>query len=473
MLLRALPKVNVYTTPAIRDMLQDQYSLAIGNHGEGILQWKFAPIYPQTFKKINGLDLVFDYSFHTVPSLMFRIYDRPDLRKGKLVFLFSGDTFIDHATLWKNTLPGPAGEAPLMSRERVLQILSPVTLLQASKGQRPSPLMIWDAGFDSIHIGTKRMKAFLEEAQDLGVDISGVQAYHVAKEEAEKVGLPKLEAGPRGALDFSAFYPHFQPSTLEDYVLRVLEDLPLLGSLPKAAKQSLALRGRLEKIPTGLTLIQEGARENSVYVLVDGEIEIAKNGNRIALLSSGLFGEGALLGEPRNASVSTTVPSLVLKLEARTMERFIESTMLKAELEHIRTVRDEAYSSVLKSPLGHLPDSILDLLFHIGRVESYRPGRPVIEQNENSKDVFILLEGEARIHTQEKTLHQVLGPGTMIGEMALVHNAPRNATVTALEPLKVLRFPAERLQHLMVEYPGIGIALTRTAESRRKENGRK
>jgi CRP-like cAMP-binding protein len=46
-----------------------------------------------------------------------------------------------------------------------------------------------------------------------------------------------------------------------------------------------------------------------------------------------------------------------------------------------------------------------------------------------------------------------LGPGEMVGEMALIDHRPRSATVKALTPMKLLAFDAKRFKTLLDEMP--------------------
>ncbi len=472
MLLRMLPKVKLYTTPEIKRMLQMQYELAIGNHGEGLEQWNFVPIYPQQFTDIIGLHIRADYSFHTVPSLGFEIYDRPDIKAGRLVVSFTGDSFADYEGIWKHTRPGAGDESPVLTEERAFSVTRHMALLLASKWQSPPPVMLIEGGIAPIHIDPGKTQKFLEFAEKMiGVDTSRVRVYHVGEEAAAKAGVAKWPAGHKGHFDLSEYFPHFKPGHLQNYVLEVLQGQPMLAGLAPETFLKLFKQGELEKVAAGETIIREGALEDNVYVLIDGEAQIVKGQERIALRPSGLLGEGALFGEPRNASVVTTVPSLFLKLNGQAMARTLQGSEMLGQLEHIRAIRAQAYEAVLKSPLGHLPDSILDLVFSRSEVKYLQPGQTLLTEGEQGGDVFIILSGDARVSNAEKTIHLIPPAGTMLGEMALVHNAPRSATVTAVNPLKVLRVPAEGLKHLMEEYPGIGIALRRTAQSRKKSNG--
>ncbi len=135
---------------------------------------------------------------------------------------------------------------------------------------------------------------------------------------------------------------------------------------------------------------------------------------------------------------------------------------------NIRRVRSQTFTAVRESPLGKLPETILDLLFGIGSVENYGDGFALIGEGDTSKDVFVIVSGNVHITNRGGSVDVRLGSGNLLGEMALALNAPRSATVNADHDVTVLRLPADKLQELMDRYPGIGIALRRTAEKRKR-----
>ncbi len=200
-LLQLRPDLKVYTTPTIYRMLRRQYELAIG----GSPSWNFVSLYPQSFSDVIGLHLRPEYSFHPVPALGFEIYDRPDVRNGRLALSFTGDTYADHVDLWRHT-QAPDGETALMSVARATQVLRHGALLMASKGQSPPPVFLIEGGIPPTHINPLRTRELLDQAEALGVDTSRVRIYHVANDKAAEARVPKWQAGVEGFFDLSGYF---------------------------------------------------------------------------------------------------------------------------------------------------------------------------------------------------------------------------------------------------------------------------
>lgn len=64
-------------------------------------------------------------------------------------------------------------------------------------------------------------------------------------------------------------------------------------------------------------------------------------------------------------------------------------------------------------------------------------GAVLMRQGHVGREVFIVATGEADVRIDGKTVARV-GPGEPLGEMALLEDTPRSATVTALTPMRVL-----------------------------------
>ena len=64
-------------------------------------------------------------------------------------------------------------------------------------------------------------------------------------------------------------------------------------------------------------------------------------------------------------------------------------------------------------------------------------GTVVVREGGFGQEFFVLVSGKAEVSRKGKVVAK-LGPGDWFGEIALLHNAPRNATVTATSPIVAL-----------------------------------
>lgn len=78
---------------------------------------------------------------------------------------------------------------------------------------------------------------------------------------------------------------------------------------------------------------------------------------------------------------------------------------------------------------------------------------------------YLIVEGEVAVRKGTEEVAR-LGPGDVIGEMAIVRHKLRTATVVSVTPVEVIHFTKESLSQLLDEVPAFGEALRRTTADR-------
>lgn len=81
-------------------------------------------------------------------------------------------------------------------------------------------------------------------------------------------------------------------------------------------------------------------------------------------------------------------------------------------------------------------------------------GKVLIREGEPGRDFFVLAEGTAEVRKSNRRI-STLGPGDFAGEIALLTNAPRTATVRATSPVTVLRVTSKGFAALLETSPTI------------------
>jgi CRP-like cAMP-binding protein len=94
-----------------------------------------------------------------------------------------------------------------------------------------------------------------------------------------------------------------------------------------------------------------------------------------------------------------------------------------------------------------------------------REGKVFTREGEPGREFFVLLEGSADVHRKGKKVN-VLNPGDFFGEIALVSDRPRSATVTATTPVRVLVVTAREFRTVMLELPSIQLKVLQAVIAR-------
>ncbi len=122
----------------------------------------------------------------------------------------------------------------------------------------------------------------------------------------------------------------------------------------------------------------------------------------------------------------------------------------------------EIFDAVSKCYLvKEMPEDEVDALVAISEFRQFDGGMTMVRQFDKSKDLMLIVEGGARVNTFSGDKIIELGPGSIVGEMAILDNQPRSATVMSIRSTKVVFIAGEKLQALMNTYPSIELGLLR------------
>jgi len=96
-------------------------------------------------------------------------------------------------------------------------------------------------------------------------------------------------------------------------------------------------------------------------------------------------------------------------------------------------------------------------------------GKAVAKQGQHGREFFVIIDGSADVSI-DGTKVGTLGPGDFFGEMALLANEPRVATVTPMTPMRVLVIVDRAFARLLREDPGIQTKILSTVAARAAAN---
>ena len=83
-----------------------------------------------------------------------------------------------------------------------------------------------------------------------------------------------------------------------------------------------------------------------------------------------------------------------------------------------------------------------------------KPGKVLVREGGFDSDLFVILRGSAEVSRGDKRL-RTLGEGDFFGEMALLHKAPRSATVTATSQMTVMVLGWRELEGILQDEPAL------------------
>lgn len=87
-------------------------------------------------------------------------------------------------------------------------------------------------------------------------------------------------------------------------------------------------------------------------------------------------------------------------------------------------------------------------------------GEQLVRQFEKNYDMMIVVEGSAKITSFSGEAIAEVGPGSVIGEMSLIDDQPRSATVTAVGKTLVAVLPYNALKQLIDDDRDLAAVIT-------------
>jgi CRP/FNR family transcriptional regulator, cyclic AMP receptor protein len=81
-------------------------------------------------------------------------------------------------------------------------------------------------------------------------------------------------------------------------------------------------------------------------------------------------------------------------------------------------------------------------------------GKQLTTEGSPGREFFVIIEGTASVAQDGDQINE-LGPGDFFGEVALVKDTPRTATVTATSPVRALVVTRQNFKRLIEQQPDI------------------
>jgi CRP-like cAMP-binding protein len=106
-----------------------------------------------------------------------------------------------------------------------------------------------------------------------------------------------------------------------------------------------------------------------------------------------------------------------------------------------------------------VPTTALASLAGVMRERNYGAGEMVIREGEPGASLFVVADGAVEVDAGGRSV--TLGPGKVIGELALLAAGPRSATVTASEDALLLELSRDDFDLAMADHPELSEGVIR------------
>jgi len=128
-------------------------------------------------------------------------------------------------------------------------------------------------------------------------------------------------------------------------------------------------------------------------------------------------------------------------------------------VEHLKKV--PIFSRLPAKELEHIARSLKE--------RSYEPGNVIVKEGDPGLGFFLITQGRVVVSHSDHTIRE-LGPGEFFGEMALMEERPRSATVTAKERTQCLQLVRWDFRALLKQNPDLAVQMLEVVVRRLREH---
>src|SRR5262249_48767233 len=227
------------------------------------------------------------------------------------------------------------------------------------------------------------------------------------------------------------------------------------SSLEVDQLRHLIERVEVREVEPGETIVREGERGGSLFVIVYGEVAVLLNGppkKLMARLQEGsFFGELAVLTDfPRSATVVAETQTRLLEISRELIAEIVANSpeVLRMMLRFFRDRLLDRLLGTSKLFASFTTDEARRLAQRFKFLE-LDPGTRVVREGERAPGLFLLLCGQVQVVRGRRQI-AALGPGDVFGEMSLLTRAAAGASIETATKCWALALPREEFQEIVL-----------------------
>ncbi len=223
----------------------------------------------------------------------------------------------------------------------------------------------------------------------------------------------------------------------------LIDTLAMFEDIPVDALNEIAGRVRLRGLGDGQAVFRQGDQPDAFYVVRKGVLEVVEedteDGSERRLRDLGRgesFGElGLVTAAPRAATVRAIGAAEVFEVDKGVFDHLLADKLHLPDFEP--TLQQVAELRGL-SCFANLSTAQLWELLEGGAWVSFVPGETIMRQGDVGDSFYAISSGQVDVVKDERLVNTI-GRGSYFGEIALLMEVPRTATVTARTPVRAFR----------------------------------
>ena len=241
---------------------------------------------------------------------------------------------------------------------------------------------------------------------------------------------------------------------VDDVLALVASAIPWLDGLNALQLREFMLGSDIRLPKEGSVVFERNDYSNSFFSVLRGGVQIrgqdADNKAQSVVLGPGdFFGElGLISGRRRSATVFAGPSCILIETPRREMLKLLASVeSVRKELDRVALRR-----AVRKYVAPQVSEAELNALIEGSVIRHYKTGEALFSEGDQSDGLYLIRKGSVMVSRSiggHEVVLSYVSAGNYVGEMALMLDAPRSATVRAAVPSEAIVLLASKVTDLM------------------------
>lgn len=238
------------------------------------------------------------------------------------------------------------------------------------------------------------------------------------------------------------------------------QELELFSLIEPSLLDTIAKGAELFEFEDGEIIARYGKFNERFFLILKGTVraviptELDPRQEIYTMKEGDFFGEGLVFSdEPRGNSAIADGPVSALSLDRESLGRLVESSSRFRDILNRRYIDRKLRDTLRSIPIfTAMDDRHFDEMLAMIEIISISEGKKVFREGDEGDALYLIQKGEVRVYSgtgNDQRLIAILGEGEFFGEMALMSDEPRNATVETSRNSDFLMLRNERFQSLI------------------------
>ena len=244
------------------------------------------------------------------------------------------------------------------------------------------------------------------------------------------------------------FKNYTRPKTVSEALALVQSNVPLFANMATLQLREFMLDSEVHAPKNAEVIFLKDDYTNSLFSILEGEVIVEVFGadgklKYIPLKQGQFFGEmGLLSGRRRSSTVRAGANCVLIESPRRAMLKLI------ASVESVRQIMDEvALRRAVRAQIApSLSEEELDEMVQGATIKTFPAGKALFKEGDAADGLHLIRKGSVTISHMiggKEVVISYVSAGHYIGEMALLSDAPRSATVSAAVNTETILLTAE------------------------------